>query len=180
MPAVSKSFMMVTGSMRWPRYFLAAHAACRPFSPCSYASINRRERVANFRIEVSGTASSAFNVFFSSWSSREDSGFSRYIRFLQQLWYENSHISAEDTHIFIFFSISLYWMVEFLPLCWVFTPPFHQIVSPCQYRLLLSAHISWIGDIACSTNVSRCTMYSCGYFCIKNRNFDKINYWFTC
>ena len=53
--------MRLSGSTRWPLYFLAAHAACRPLSPRAYASINRRERLANL-------------VFWSKhWQIRSDS-----------------------------------------------------------------------------------------------------------
>jgi hypothetical protein len=46
--------MRLSGSTRWPLYFLAAQAACLPLSPRAYASINRRERLANLGSNTAG------------------------------------------------------------------------------------------------------------------------------
>ena len=45
---------------------------------CSYASINWRECIENFQIELSGTALGASNMFFLIWPSRDDSGLGRH------------------------------------------------------------------------------------------------------
>ena len=51
--------MMSMGRTRCPRYFLEAHAACRPLRPRLYASMNRNDRLANFRIMDNGIDSIA-------------------------------------------------------------------------------------------------------------------------
>ena len=42
---------MLSGRTQWPQYFLAAHAACFPFSPFLYASANCFEQVANLPMD---------------------------------------------------------------------------------------------------------------------------------
>ena len=53
MLALPSSSRMVSGIVRCPRYFRAAHAACCPLSPLAYASTNLRDLVANLGVSVS-------------------------------------------------------------------------------------------------------------------------------
>ena len=52
--AFSRSFSSEFGSTLCPLYILAAQAACFPFSPFAYASINLNDRVANQHIVANG------------------------------------------------------------------------------------------------------------------------------
>ena len=66
--------MILSGNTQCPLYFRAAHAACIPLSPQSYASMKWCDQVANLLIIGSGMLSSDLSVLASRSSSHEDGG----------------------------------------------------------------------------------------------------------
>lgn len=95
----SSSSNMLVGNTQWPWYLRDAHTACFPFNPFSYASINCRERVANFFIIIRGMLANANRMFWmdsGGWFSE-----SIWLQFQSTCINPYSGNSAISGHIFI-------------------------------------------------------------------------------